>query len=141
MKTGLAALAMAVLVACATSASANERRDGGVPDQRYRFPGTTPLPIPPSYGTAPSAPTLQPKHYHRVPGHRSPAIVLPPPVYYYYAPPRPAGSWSYQWVPRYYEVPTWVPAHWSPDGQWVEGRYESRWMDYGNWEPYWVPAY
>lgn len=104
--------------------------------QPFRFPGTTPLPGGPPLPTPSHVP---PPGDHGRPGHRPTVIIVPPPVYYYSA--RPAGSWSYRWVPRYVEMPVWVTGHWTPDGRWSDGHYESRWTDYGAWEPYWVPSY
>ena len=162
--------AIAVGVACAAlflagqPAFADDRRDTSPPSavQPFRFPGTTPLtqgnvrfpgtvPMPSVPGTVPMPSVQSPQrpqdgtpehdrdrrqHHHH---HGSPVFVLPPPVYYYT--PRPSGSWSYRWVPRYVQVPVWIDGHWTPDGRWQEGRYESRWSDYGAWEPYWVPSY
>jgi hypothetical protein len=73
-------------------------------------------------------------HHH----HASKTVVIVPsaPVYYV---PSPSGYWSYQWVPRWAPVQVWVPGAWSADGRWVESHYETRWADYGAWQPYWVP--
>jgi len=145
-----------LMVATVSPALATDRRQGTEPfrfpgttpfptGEHFRFPGTTPLPgvVPPSRVTSPTTPPgnmHDGRQHHDHQHRRAPVIIIqPPPVYYYV--PRPAGSWSYRWVPRYVEVPVWVPGHWAPDGQWIAGHYQSRWSDYGAWEPYWVPSY
>lgn len=136
-------MVLLLLTATALPALATDRRFPGTTPfpttQPFRFPGTTPLPGVPPVRVMPPAPPQG--HSARDGHHRRPPIIIvqPPPVYYYA--PRPAGSWSYRWIPRYVETPVWVPGHWAPDGQWLAGHYESRWADYGVWEPYWVPAY
>jgi len=141
--TTASAMVLLLLAATISPALATDRRFPGTTPfptaEPFRFPGTTPLPgIPPARVTPPTPPQGHSAHdgHHR---RRPIVIVQPPPVYYYT--PRPAGSWSYRWIPRYVEIPVWMPGHWAPDGQWVAGHYEARWSDYGAWEPYWVPAY
>jgi len=51
------------------------------------------------------------------------------------------GYWSYQWVPQSYSYSAWVPAQWSPDGQWLEGHYEPAWYSGGYYQPLWVTGY
>jgi hypothetical protein len=78
-------------------------------------------------------------HHHL--GHHNHAlktIVVVPSAPVYYG-PRPSGYWTYHWVPQWAHVQVWVPGGWSHDGRWVEAHYETRWTDYGSWQPYWVP--
>ncbi len=154
----LTASAVALLLAATVSPALATDRTRGISDKTvaqpfrfpgtmpfrttepFRFPGTTPLPgVPPARVMSPAPPPGD-HDGHRHHFQRPPIIIVQPPPVYYYT-PRPAGSWSYRWIPRYVEVPVWVPGYWAPDGQWVEGHSESRWSDYGAWEPYWVPAY
>lgn len=67
-----------------------------------------------------------------------PKTIIVPSAPVYYA-PYSSGYWSYQWVPRWEHVQVWVPGAWGQDGRWVEAHYETRWVDYGAWQPYWVP--
>jgi hypothetical protein len=52
-----------------------------------------------------------------------------------------AGYWTYQWVPQSYAYDAWVPAQWSPDGQWIEGHYARAWYNGGGYQPLWVEGY
>jgi hypothetical protein len=74
-------------------------------------------------------------------GVRPGFVFVSPPVFY--APPREcvsAGYWAYQWIPTASTMSTWVPGGWSPDGAWIEGRYEQRAYASGYYQPYWTPG-
>jgi hypothetical protein len=78
-----------------------------------------------------------PRHFGHHP-HAPKTIVVTPSAPVHYT-THPSGYWSHHWVPRWHQVPVWVPAGWSADGRWVVGHYETRWVDYGAWHPRWVP--
>jgi hypothetical protein len=65
-------------------------------------------------------------------------LVVPTPVYVVPTRCWAPGYWSHSWVPQVASQYIWVPAGWSTDGLWIEGHYETRALNGGSWQPYWV---
>jgi hypothetical protein len=73
--------------------------------------------------------------------HQPPIVIVTQPIVIESAPSSCwiPGHWEYRWVPETSSYSAWIPGQWTADGQWIEGRYESRVTSWGSWQPLWVP--
>lgn len=78
-------------------------------------------------------------HFKRFRGHN--VIVLPSPVVVVPGRCWTQGYWAYQWVPQAAPYHVWVAGHWSAEGSWVPGHYQTHYHASGYYHPYWVEGY
>ena len=81
---------------------------------------------------------------HRVFVGRPDTNILFVPSTAYVLPPSPQlvpGYWTYQWIPQVYTSWVWIPAHYDPNGYWVEGNYVPQTVQTGYYQPIWVSGY